>query len=83
MTCAPSVDLDQPGHPPSLIRVLAVRLMIAKDPMFLHGDREYSDQTGCMGHFVRFVVLWLVNITYSEQNLHNKLLSPVLVLQRV
>ena len=27
MTCAPSEDSDQPGHPPSLIRVFAVRLM--------------------------------------------------------
>ena len=27
MTCAPSEDSDQPGHPPSLIRVFAVRSM--------------------------------------------------------
>ena len=26
MTCVPSEDLDQPGHPPSLIRVFTVRL---------------------------------------------------------
>ena len=26
MTIAPSEDLDQPGHPPSLIGVFAVRL---------------------------------------------------------
>ena len=26
MTCAPSEDSDQPGHPPSLIRVFAVRM---------------------------------------------------------
>ena len=26
MACAPSDDLDQPGHPPSLIRVFAVRM---------------------------------------------------------
>ena len=26
MTCAPSEDWDQPGHPPSLIRVSAVRM---------------------------------------------------------
>ena len=25
MTCAPSEDSDRPGHPPSLIRVFAVR----------------------------------------------------------
>ena len=26
MPCAPSEDSDQPGHPPSLIRVFAVRM---------------------------------------------------------
>ena len=26
ITCAPSEDLDEPGHPPSLIRVFAVRM---------------------------------------------------------
>ena len=26
MTCAPSEDSDQPGHPPSLIRVFAVHM---------------------------------------------------------
>ena len=46
---APSEDSDQPGHPPSLIRVFAVRL-IAKDTSFLHADSdsEDSDQTGRM-----------------------------------
>ena len=27
MACAPSEDSDQPGHPPSLIRVFAVHTM--------------------------------------------------------
>ena len=27
MTCVPSKDSDQPGHPPSLIRVFAVHFM--------------------------------------------------------
>ena len=31
-------DSDQPVHPPSLIRVFAVRCMVAKDPSFLHAD---------------------------------------------
>ena len=30
--CAPSEDSDQPGHPPSLIRVFAVRLMGSLGP---------------------------------------------------
>ena len=32
MVCAPNKDSDQPGHPPSLIRVFSVRL---KKPWFL------------------------------------------------
>ena len=45
--CAPSENSDQPGHPPSLIRVF-VRLWVAKDTSFLHADSEDSDQTGRM-----------------------------------
>ena len=48
MVCAPSEDSDQPGHPPSLIRVLACAQWVAKDPSFLRADREDSDQTGRM-----------------------------------
>ena len=40
MTCAPSEDSDQPGHPPSLIRVFAVRSKVVKDLIFLHADSE-------------------------------------------
>ena len=42
MDCAPSEDSDQPGHPPSLIRVVPVRSMgsqepkLAKNQIFLH-----------------------------------------------
>ena len=31
MTCAPSEDSDQPGHPPSLIIVFACAQRVAKD----------------------------------------------------
>ena len=41
-------------------------VQIAKDPMFLHADSEDSDQTGRTGHFVGFVVLWLICIPYSN-----------------
>ena len=51
--CAPIEDSDQPGHPPSLIRVFAVRSMgSAKDPMFLSADNEDSDQTGRMPRLI-------------------------------
>ena len=39
-------DSDQPGHPPGLIRVFAVRSWVAKGLSFLHADSEDSDQTG-------------------------------------
>ena len=44
MTCAPSEDSDQPGHPPSQ--------WVAEDPMFLHADSEDSDQTGRMSMLI-------------------------------
>ena len=39
---------DQHGHPPSLIRVLAVRSVGS----FLHADKEDSDQTGQMPRLI-------------------------------
>ena len=45
MTCAPSEDSDQPGHPPSLIRVFACAQWVAYDPSVLHTDSKDSDQT--------------------------------------
>ena len=52
MACAPSEDSDQPGNPPSLIRVFTVRSAVAKDPSFLHTDGEDSDQTGRMPRLI-------------------------------
>ena len=52
MASAPSEDSDQPSHPPSLIRVFAVRSKVAKDPIFLHVDSEDSDQTGRMPRLI-------------------------------
>ena len=40
MACAPSEDSDQPGHPPSLIRVFAVRFMGSLGPMFSSGGQR-------------------------------------------
>ena len=44
MTCAPSENSDQPGHPPSQ--------WVAEDPIFLHADSEDSDQTGQMSRLI-------------------------------
>ena len=46
VACAFSEDSDQPGHPPSLIRVFAGAHWVAKDPGFLHVDSEDPYQTG-------------------------------------
>ena len=69
MMCAPSEDLDQPGHPTSLIRVFVVRM---KKPLVLSYPQctAKTDQTGRMprliwvfvertGHFAGFVMLGL------------------------
>ena len=62
MACAPSEDSDQPGHPPSLIRVFACLQWVAEDPMFLHADSEVSDVQADLSlrwahtHFVGFVM---------------------------
>ena len=55
MACASSEDSDQPGHPPSLISVLAVRSMCSQGPK--HSSRTAKTLVrlgGC--HFVGFVL---------------------------
>ena len=63
MVCAPSEDSDQPGHPPSLIRVFAVRMKKAQVLSYpLSAQRrlrsawashsEDSDQTGRMPRLI-------------------------------
>ena len=81
--CASSEDSDQPGHPPSLIRVFAVPQLAANDPSFLHTGSEDSDQTGQMArltwvfagrtcHFVGFVMRWLISCCGSSLNVMRK-----------
>ena len=52
--CAPSEDSDQPGHPPSLIRVFAVRMknawVLSLATHWVHS--EDSDQTGRMPRLI-------------------------------
>ena len=50
MACAPSEDSDQPGHPPSLIRIFAVR--VKKDLVLsypLSAQRRLIRLGGCPG----------------------------------
>ena len=72
MACAPSEDSDQPGHPPSLIRVFAVHMkkafMVLSYPLSAQ-RRLWSDWAEAQAdlslrwansHFVRFVTSWLI-----------------------
>ena len=52
MACAPSEDSDQPGHPPSLIRVFAVRMKKAWVFSYPLSASEDSDQTGRMPRLI-------------------------------
>ena len=65
--CAPSEDSDQPGHPPSLIRVFAVRSMGSPGPKLsscgqrrLRSDwadaQAYLSLRWAHSHFVSFVM---------------------------
>ena len=47
LACAPSEDSDQPGHPPSLIRVFTVRMKKAWVLSY-----PLSDQTGRMPRLI-------------------------------
>ena len=68
MACAPSEDSDQPEHPPSLIRVFAVRFMgiYGTNLSSCVQRRFWSDWTNALADlnplgadFVGFVMLWL------------------------
>ena len=70
MTFVPIEDSDQPGHPPSLIRVFVVRSVGSLDSILLQADSADYDQIGRMprlilvfaghtNHFVGFVMQWL------------------------
>ena len=80
--CAPSEDTDQPGHPPSLIRVFAVR--IKKAWVLSYPLSEDSDQTGRMprliwgfaGRTVTLLVLSCRGSMYVLNYLHHAPLLP-------
>ena len=53
MTCAPSEDSNQPGHPPSLIRVFALCafwVAARTQPFFMRTAK--TDQTGWMPRLI-------------------------------
>ena len=57
MACAPSEDSDQPGHPPRLIRVFAVRMKKAWADLSLGWAHS---------HFVGFVMRRLIFIVVNQ-----------------
>ena len=75
--CAPSEDSDQPGHPPSLIRVFAVRMKKARVLSYpLSAQwRLWSDWADAQAdlslrwahsHFVGFVMSRLISYNYNQ-----------------
>ena len=70
MACVPSKDSDQPGHPPSLIRVFPVRMKKIRVLSYQLSTRQrlwsdwpdaQADLSLCWAHthFVGFVLSWL------------------------
>ena len=78
MACAPSEDSDQPGHPPSLIRIFAVRMKkawVLSYPLSTH-RRLRSDWVVAQAdlslrwahcHFICFVMRRLICPLYKLQ----------------
>ena len=62
IACTPSVYSDQPGHPPSLIRVFGVRMKKARVLSYpLSAQRRFWSDLSlrwAQGHFVGFVMRW-------------------------
>ena len=73
MACAPSEDADQPGHPPSLIRVFAVRSIGSQGPNASScGQRRlwsgWSESSLGARHFVGFVMRRLISNMDSSRS---------------
>ena len=83
--CAPSEDSDQSGHPPSLIRVFAVRMKkawVLSYPLSAQ-RRLWSDWADAQAdlslrwahtHFVGFIISWLI---YFLSLLHEGISFPI------
>ena len=67
MACAPSEDSDQPGHPPSLIRVLAVRMKKAWVLSYvLKAQRRLRSPWADAGRTCHFVSFAMKRLNYSN-----------------
>ena len=77
MTCTPSEDSDQLGHPPSLIRVFAVRSMgkLSTRGFFMRTAKTLIRLDGCpgwsessLGAYVILLILWCCG-SYCDDSL--------------
>ena len=73
MACAPSKDSDQPGHPPSLIRVFAVRMkktsLSAQRSLWSDWADAQADLSlhWAQSHFVGFVMRRLKGLIWKNR----------------
>ena len=67
MICAPSEDSDQPGHPPSLIRVSAVRLKQNWDLSYSLSAQRKLTESAAMGFSMVCVMLQAVYTTAEKE----------------
>ena len=87
-SCAPSEDSDQPRHPPSLIRVFAVRMKKASVLSYHWAHSEDPDQTGRMPRLIwvfagRTATLLVLSWCGSNNNLIDVLYSRKMIFQRL
>ena len=82
--CASSEDSDQPGHPPSLIRVFTVRM---RKPWVLTqwAHSEDSDQTGRMSRLIwvfsgRILIVLVLSCLCSYYHYFRMVYSPAVTL---
>ena len=77
ITCAPSEDSDQPGHPPSLIRVFAVRVKTHWALNYLLSTQwkliRLGGSNSSLGAHVILLLLFVQRLIYAK-NLKNLLL---------
>ena len=82
MTCVPSNASDQPGHPPTLIRVFAVysvgssgnKVPLCGQQRLIRLPKLIKVFAGCKGHFVSFVVQQL-NFYFYCQKTHGRMVK--------
>ena len=93
MTCAPSKDSDQPGHPPSLIRVHCPLEETLGPQLPIKCNSEYSDQAWRMprlqtGQMLRLICLRWVHMPFcwfcheaAQMNRIKQIITPIVLVK--